>query len=79
MDTEGKKLELIQWLAALQDLKILRQIESLKLKQEQEDLTTAGTPMTQKMLSERIKSARERINRGEYSTMEELEQEMQDW
>lgn len=81
MDTRGIKLDLIQWLANLQDVKILQQIASLKETQSNEgqNYVVPGDPMTKDELVIRIQAAQNRIQNGQFTTMEDLEKEMEEW
>lgn len=81
MDTQGIKLDLIQWLANLQDVKIIQHIASIKEQQSQKTnhYILPGEPMTEDEFVGRIQSARSRIQNGQFTTMEDLEKEMETW
>lgn len=81
MDTQGIKLDLIQWLATLQDVKILQHIASLKeqASKKPNNYILPGEPMTEEEFVGRIQAARSRIQDGQFTTMEDLEKEMETW
>jgi hypothetical protein len=81
MDTQEIKLDLIQWLATLKDVKILQQIAYLKEQQADKgsEYLVPGKPMAEEELMGRIQAARQRIEDGQFTTMDNLEKEMQEW
>ncbi|HMQ00392.1 MAG TPA: hypothetical protein PKC24_11475 [Cyclobacteriaceae bacterium] len=81
MDIQAEKLQLIEQLAKIQDIQIINQIKEL-LKQKNNPVVgyeITGQPITRKQLIQRIEDAEQRIDKGEYTTQEDLELESENW
>ena len=61
------------------DSRLLKMLYAVAKEYTEENFTLPGKPMTEKVLKERIHSARERINSGRYTTQADLEKEMKEW
>ena len=83
MNTQSIKLDLIRWLAALDDIKIIQQVLSLKEANSGSERTAnhilPGEPMSMEELQARIVAAQTSVRNGNFTTMEDLEQEMKEW
>lgn len=82
MDIQAEKLLLIEELARVQDVQIIKQIKQLLLQQKKNPTTgydISGNPITRKQLIARIEKADNRIDNGEYITQEDLEKESENW
>jgi hypothetical protein len=81
MDIQLEKLHLIEKLTQIEDIDIIEQVKEL-LNQKNNQVFgygINGTPITRKQLIKRIEAAEERIDRGEYTTQEDIEKESQNW
>ncbi|MEM6719623.1 MAG: hypothetical protein AAF611_09925 [Bacteroidota bacterium] len=77
MDLQTRKLNLISYLAQLQDEKFIEKLEHfILLKQENE---TEFTPFTVAELIDRIKKSESDFKNGKFKTQDELEQLAKDW
>ena len=81
MDIALKKLELLDWLLHINDESKLKKVMALKsiLDQEVVSHTISGYPVDREEYIQMVKEADERISSGEYTTMEDLEKEMESW
>ena len=80
MNAQELKFDLMQWLENLNDLRTLQQLAALKEKLSATgDATRQGEPFTEAEFVSRIEAARSRIKNGQFTTMEELEKEMEGW
>lgn len=81
MDIALKKLELLDWLLHINDETKLKKVMALKsiLDQEVVSHTISGYPVDREEYIQMVKEADERISSGEYTTMEDLEKEMESW
>ena len=79
MNTAKIRQELHQFID-LGDERFLRIVHALATNyKSEEDFTVLGTPMDLKTYINRIRSARERVKAGYFTTQEELEKEMERW
>jgi len=81
MDIQAEKLQLIEELTKIQDMRIVEQIKQL-LKQKNNPVVgykVNGDPITRKQLIMQIEEAEKRIDNGEYSTQEDVEKESENW
>ncbi len=79
MNTAKIKQELHQ-LIDLGDERFLRIVHALATHyKSDEDFTLSGLPMAGEIYKTRIRSARERVKAGYYTTQEDLEKEMEQW
>lgn len=72
MDIAVKKIELIEWLARLQDEKLIQRIEILK-KASIEDAYKLRTPKTLEELKARLDQSEKDIRSGNVHTQQEVE------
>jgi hypothetical protein len=79
MDISGKKVEIIEWIAALQDKALLKKIEQLKKEAIKEAYEARLKPMTKAQLKARAEEANKAIKEGRYITIEELQKESRNW
>ena len=77
MDLQTRKLNLISYLAQLQDENFLRKIENLILSKKQNDADLK--PFTEDELIARIKKSEEHFKNGKYKTQNDLEQISVKW
>lgn len=79
MNTTQIRQELHQFID-LGDERFLRIVHALATNyKSEEDFTLSGAPMDGKIYKTRIRSARERVKAGYYTTQEDLEKEMEQW
>lgn len=80
MDIQAEKLYLIEELARIQDVSIIEKIKQLLKKNNPVvGYGTNGVPITGKQLIQRIEKAEQRIDKGEFTSQEDLEKESEDW
>jgi hypothetical protein len=81
MDSKQIRLDLIQWLSTMKDVKILHQIAQLKatVTENQVNYATPGQPMTRDEFSYLIESSRKRVDNGQFTSMEDFEKEIEQW
>ena len=77
MDLQTRKLNLISYLAQLQDENFLRKIENLILSKKQNDADLK--PFTEDELIARIKKPEEDFKSGKYKTQNDLEEISANW
>jgi hypothetical protein len=79
MNTTKIRQELHQFIDS-GDERFLRIVHALATNyKSEEDYTLSGAPMEEKIYKSRIRSARERVNAGYYTTQDDLEKEMDQW
>jgi len=80
MDLQAEKLHVIEEVAKIQDSSIIEQIKNL-LKQNNPVVgyTMIGEPITRKQLIMQIEAAEKRMDKGEYTSQEDLEKESESW
>ena len=72
MDIAVKKVELIEWLARLQDEKLIQRIETLR-KSSIKELYEQQMPKTMKELQAKLNQSEKDINEGKVHSQEEVE------
>lgn len=73
MNVQAEKLELITWLAQLQDISLLEQLKDLRRKAEIEANESLLKPMTVDELTARAEASNEDIEAGRIYSREEVE------
>lgn len=61
------------------DSRLLKILHSVAKEYTTEDFTKSGEPMTTIELKNRIRAAKSRIKSGQFTTQEDLENEMKSW
>ena len=72
MDIAVKKVELIEWLARLQDEKLIQRIETLR-KNSIQELYEQRMPKTREGLQAKLNQSEKDINAGKVYSQEEVE------
>ena len=81
MDLAAKKIELMDWLLHITDESKIKKIIALKSVLEKEAVahTISGYPVDKEEYINMVKEADERISSGNYTTIEDLEREIEKW
>ena len=81
MDIAAKKIELMDWLLHINDESKLKKIFALKSVLDNEVVahTISGYPVDKEEYINMVKEADERISQGKYTTIEDLEKEIESW
>lgn len=81
MDIAAKKLELLDWLLHIKDESKLKKIIALKSVLDSEVVahTISGYPVDKAEYINMVKEADERISSGKFTTIEDLEKEIENW
>ena len=81
MDIAAKKIELMDWLLHITDESKIKKIIALKSVLEKEAVahTISGYPVDKEEYINMVKEADERISSGNYTTIEDLEREIEKW
>lgn len=81
MDIAAKKIELLDWLLHINDESKLKKIMALKTVLDKEAVvhTISGYPIDKEEYINMVKEADERIASGNYTTIEDLEKEIENW
>ena len=81
MDLAARKLEFIDWLIDLKDENKIEKIISLKYVIEKEIVahTISGYPLNKEDYINRVMEADQRISSGQFTTIEDLEKEIEKW
>ena len=81
MDISAKKLELMDWLLQIKDETKLRKILAFKsiLDKEVVAYDVKGYPLTKEEYINMVHEADERIGDGKFTTIEDLETEIENW
>jgi len=61
------------------DTRLLNMLYAVAREYTLQNYTLAGPPMSKETLVERIRSAKSRIKSGQFTTLEDLENEMKEW
>lgn len=85
MDILVEKLQLIEWLAQVQDEEVISQIKALRTttgvegKDKVVAYTADGRPLTEKAYDARLAKGEEDFHAGRVTSQEELEEEVKNW
>ena len=81
MDLAAKKIELMDWLLHITDESKIKKIIALKSVLEKEAVahTISVYPVYKEEYVNMVKEADERISSGNYTTIEDLEREIEKW
>jgi hypothetical protein len=81
MDIAAKKIELLDWLLHINDESKLKKIMALKTILDKDAVahTVNGYPVDKEEYISMVKEADERITSGNYTTIEDLEKEIENW
>ena len=79
MDIAVKKVELIEWLARLQDKSLIEQVDRLKKKSVTEAYETKMKPMTSIEYKSMLDAAEEDLKNGRITSQENLVKESLNW
>ncbi|WP_418264380.1 hypothetical protein [Flavobacterium faecale] len=81
MDIAAKKLELMDWLLKLKDETKIKKILAFKTILDNDTVihTAKGYPVDKEEYIQMVKEADERISLGNFTTIEELENEIENW
>ncbi|MEO9872336.1 hypothetical protein [Ekhidna sp.] len=77
MGTAKLREELHKYIDQADD-RILRLVRGM-FQADLDDYTLPGEPMSEPTLRQRVKAAKSRINSGQFTSQEDLEQEMKEW
>lgn len=79
MDIAVKKVELIEWLAKVQDKSVLKKIESLKTKSIKESYEAKLKPMSSKTYKMLLDTSLDDFKKGRLLSQKEIEKESENW
>lgn len=81
MDIQTTKIELIKHLLNVQKESVLVKIRAILIDENEEIVahTIKGEPLTKSEYIQQIKEAEDRINKGHFTTHEDLLKNIQDW
>lgn len=79
MNIAVKKVELIEWLAGIQDRSLLEKLDILKRKAIAESYESRMKPMTSQRYKSLLDRAEEDYKRGRVTSQEDLENEAENW
>ena len=79
MNIAAKKVELIEWLAKIQDKSLLEKVEILKKKAIAESYESKMKPMTSRQYKSLLDQAEEDYKNGRVTSQENLEKESENW
>lgn len=79
MNIAVKKVELIEWLAKLEDKTLLEQVDNLKKKAIKETYLAKMKPMTSTKYSAMLDRAEKDLENGKFTSSEDLEKESSHW
>ena len=79
MNIAAKKVELIEWLAKIQDKSLLEKVEILKKKAVSESYESKMKPMTSRQYKSLLDQAEEDYNNGRVTSQEDMEKESENW
>ena len=81
MDIASKKLELLDWLLHLKDESKIKKILAFKTILDNETIahTVTGYPVDKEEYIQMVKEADTRITSGNYTSLEDLEKEIENW
>jgi hypothetical protein len=61
------------------DTRLINMLYAVAREYTQEDYTLSGSPMSKDTLVSRVRAAKSRIKSGQFTTQEDLENEMKEW
>ena len=81
MDISAKKLELLDWLLHIEDESKLKKVLAFKTILDKEVVAhdVKGYPVSKDEYINMVKEADERISSGKFTTIEDLEKEIENW
>ncbi|WP_395053872.1 hypothetical protein [Flavobacterium sp.] len=81
MNIAAKKIELVDWLLHINDESKLKKIIALKSVLDNDVVahTISGYPIDKQEYIAMVKQADERISSGKFTTIEDLEKEIENW
>lgn len=79
MDIQTRKLNLISFLAQLQDESLVNKIENFLLGKNSEEIISDFKPLTEEELLIRIRKSEDDFQSGKFKTQEELEKISATW
>lgn len=79
MDLQTRKLNLISYLAQIQDENVLSKIENYILKRKTQDNEPELKPFTTEKFINRIEKSEQDFKNGKFKTQEELEKISENW
>ena len=79
MSIADKKVELIEWLARLQDRTLLEKVEQLKRQAMSEAYQAGLKPMTSEQYKARLDQAEVDYQRGRITSQKDFEKEAENW
>ena len=79
MNIAAKKVELIEWLAKIQDKSLLEKVEILKKKAIAESYESKMKPMTSRQYKSLLDQAEKDYKNGMVTSQENLEKESENW
>ncbi len=79
MNIAVKKVELIEWLAGIQDKSLLDELENLKKKAVAESYELRMKPMTSQHYKSLLDQSEEDYKNGRLTSQENLEKESENW
>lgn len=81
MDISAKKLELLDWLLHIEDESKLKKVLAFKhiLDKEVVAHDAKGYPVSKEEYINMVNEADERISSGKFTTIEDLEKEIENW
>lgn len=80
MDVQAKRIELAKWILSVQE-ELLRKVNDIK-ENSLDDIvayTVNEEPLSKRAYIKKVKDAEKRIEKGQFTTHEDLENEMKDW
>jgi hypothetical protein len=80
MNLQAEKLQLIEWVASLQDHDVVeRLLELQRISKEKPETDIPGLPVTPEETDASITAAEEQIARGEYYTIDQVKSQAAEW
>ncbi|MGV3503455.1 MAG: hypothetical protein ACO1O1_07080 [Adhaeribacter sp.] len=81
MDIQAEKLYLIEQLAKVQDVSVIRQLKKILGKENESVIgyRVTGEPITRKQLVKKVQEAEKRIAAGHSTSQQDLEREAESW
>ncbi|WP_456376369.1 hypothetical protein [Lutibacter sp.] len=80
MDVQAKRLELVKWILGVQE-EVLNKVSLIKENSSKEIVAYSVNeePLSEKTYIKKVKDAEQRIDSGEYTSHNNLGEEMQNW